>query len=167
MHSDLGGLCSLCPDERGWPSSGALIPLPTSPCLCAWGTEGLWGGQRGPGRDVRTPGPGVVPKIVNQGNHQGAHTDGNSRGFLYKLELGSNCTGHSGAGTWIPRLRGIAALYGPVAHGIRRKLHDHAGPHAGVRLNYTLPYSIHLSCPTTLVRIVPQFWGTQSRVTLL
>ena len=110
VHSDLGGLCSLCPEGRGWPSSGALPPVPASPCLCAWGTEGLWGGQRGPGRDVRTPGPGVVPKIVNQGNHQGAHTDGNSRGFLYKLELGCNCTKHSGAGTWIPRLRGIAAL---------------------------------------------------------
>ena len=85
---DLGGLCSLCPGGQGWLGSGALPPLPASLCLCAWGTEGLWGGQRGPGRDARTPGPGVVPKIVNQGNHQGANTDGNSRGFLYKLELG-------------------------------------------------------------------------------
>ena len=105
-----GRSLSLCPEGQGWTSSRALPPLPASPCLCAWGTKGLWGGQRGPGRDVRTPGPGVVPKIVNQGNHQGAHTDGNSRGFLYKLELGCNCTQHSGAGTWIPRLRGIAAL---------------------------------------------------------
>ena len=69
VNSDVGGLCSLCPEGCGWPSSGALPPLPASLCLCSWGTEGLWGGQRGPGKDVRTPGPGVVPKIANQGNH--------------------------------------------------------------------------------------------------
>ena len=28
----------------------------------------------------------------------------------YKLELGSKCTRHSGAGTWTPRLRDVAAL---------------------------------------------------------
>ena len=43
--SDLGGLCSACPGGRGWPGSGALPPLPASPCLCAWGTEGLQGGS--------------------------------------------------------------------------------------------------------------------------
>ena len=42
----------------------------------------------------------VVPKIANPRNHQGAHTDANTRGFIYKLELGSKCTRHSGAGTW-------------------------------------------------------------------
>ena len=36
-----------------------------------------------------------------------------------------------------------------------------------IELNYNLPYSIHLSWPITLVRIGAQFWGTQSRVTLL
>ena len=105
-----GSRRSVLPLSWGPGLAGALRPLPASPCLCASGTEGLWGGQCGPGRDARTPGLGVVPKIVNQGNHQGAHTDGNSRGFLYKLELGCNCTQHSGAGTWILRLRGIAAL---------------------------------------------------------
>ena len=42
---DLGGLCSLCPGGQGWLGSGALPPLPVSPCLCAWGTEGLRGGS--------------------------------------------------------------------------------------------------------------------------
>ena len=63
------------------------------------------------------------------------------RGFLYKLELESKCTRHSRAGIWTLRLIGIAALKGPVAHGIHRKLHSCVGPHAGGRLNYTLPYS--------------------------
>ena len=52
----------------------------------------------------------VVPKIANPRNHGGADTDTNTRGFIYKLELGSKCTRHSGAGTWTPRLRGVAAL---------------------------------------------------------
>ena len=34
----------------------------------------------------------VVPKIANLRNHQGANTDASSRGFIYKLELGSECT---------------------------------------------------------------------------
>ena len=46
---------------------------------------------------------GVVPKIANPRNHQGADTDANTRGFIYKLELGSKYTRHSGAGTWTPR----------------------------------------------------------------
>ena len=33
-----------------------------------------------------------MPKIANPGNHQGADTDANTRGFIYKLELGSKCT---------------------------------------------------------------------------
>ena len=41
-----------------------------------------------------------MPKIANPRNHQGADTDANTRGFIYKLELGSKCTRHSGAGTW-------------------------------------------------------------------
>ncbi|XP_038308731.1 uncharacterized protein LOC119869613 isoform X2 [Canis lupus familiaris] len=45
----------------------------------------------------------VVPKIVNPRNHQGADTDANTRGFIYKLELGSKCTRHSRAGAWTPR----------------------------------------------------------------
>ena len=57
-----------------------------------------------------------------------------------------------GAGTWTLRLRGEAAR-GPVDHGIRRKLHSHVGPHVVGRLNYILPYSIHLSWSITLVRI--------------
>ena len=109
--SDLGGLCSACPGGRGWPGSGALPPLPASPCLCASGTEGLWGGQCGPGREVRAAGPGLVPKIANTRNHQGADTDANTRGFIYKLQHGSKYTRHCGAGTWTPRLRGdVAAL---------------------------------------------------------
>ena len=86
-------------------SSPPRIPVPV--CL---GHRGPAGRSAWPWKGCQDPCPGVVPKIVNQGNHQGAHTDGNSRGFLYKLELGCNCTQHSGAGTWILRLRGIAAL---------------------------------------------------------
>ena len=37
----------------------------------------------------------VVPKIANPRNHQGADTDANTRGFIYKLELGSKYTRHS------------------------------------------------------------------------
>ena len=32
----------------------------------------------------------VMPKIVNPRNHQGADNDANTRGLIYKLELGSN-----------------------------------------------------------------------------
>jgi len=70
------GLCkvtsevtSLCPGGRAWPGSRALPPLPASLCLCAWGREGLQGGQHGPRRDVRTVVPCVVPKIVKPRNH--------------------------------------------------------------------------------------------------
>ena len=45
----------------------------------------------------------VVPKIANRRNHQEADTDANTRGFIYKLELVSMYTRHSGAGTWTPR----------------------------------------------------------------
>ena len=79
-------------------------------------------------KDVMEGLGGVVPKIANPRNHQGADTDTNTRGFIYKLEPGSRCTRHNGAGTWTPRLRGSATLWGPVASGIRRKLHSHAGP---------------------------------------
>ena len=44
--------------------------------------------------------PNVVPKIANLRNHRGADTDANTQGFIYKLELGSKYTRHSGAGTW-------------------------------------------------------------------
>ena len=37
----------------------------------------------------------VVPKIANPRNHQGADTDANTRGLIYKLELGSKYTRHS------------------------------------------------------------------------
>ena len=36
--------------------------------------------------------PNVVPKIANPRNHQGADTDANTRGFIYKLQLGSKYT---------------------------------------------------------------------------
>ena len=103
---------SVLPLSWGPGLAGALRPLPASPCLCALGTEGLWGGQCGPGREVREAGPGLVPKIAHRRNHQGADTDANTRVFftnlfvnlfIYKLELGSKCTRHSGAGTWTPR----------------------------------------------------------------
>ncbi|XP_025858782.1 clusterin-associated protein 1 isoform X5 [Vulpes vulpes] len=45
----------------------------------------------------------VVPKITYLRNHQGADTDANTRGFIYKLELGPKYTRHSRAGTWTPR----------------------------------------------------------------
>ena len=45
----------------------------------------------------------VVPKIANPRNHREADTDGNARGFFFKLELASKYTRHSGAGTWTPR----------------------------------------------------------------
>ena len=45
----------------------------------------------------------VVPKIANPRNHRDADTDANTRGFIYKLELVSMYTRHSGAGTWTPR----------------------------------------------------------------
>ena len=45
----------------------------------------------------------VVPKIANPRNHQEADTDANTRGFIYKLELVSMYTRHSGSGTWTQR----------------------------------------------------------------
>ena len=45
----------------------------------------------------------VVPKIVNPRNHQGADTDASTLGFINRLELGSKCTRHSGAGTLTPK----------------------------------------------------------------
>ena len=45
----------------------------------------------------------VVPKIVYPKNHGEAHTEANTRGFIYKLELVSKYTRHSGAGTWTLR----------------------------------------------------------------
>ena len=44
-----------------------------------------------------------MPKIANPRNHQGADTNASARGFIYKLELGSKYTQHSGAGTWTPK----------------------------------------------------------------
>ena len=41
-----------------------------------------------------------LPKIGNLRNHREADTDANTRGFIYKLELVSQHTRHSGAGTW-------------------------------------------------------------------
>ena len=52
----------------------------------------------------------VVPKIANLRNHQGANIHSSTRGFINKLELGSKYTQHRGAGTWTPRLRGVAVL---------------------------------------------------------
>ncbi|XP_072662566.1 uncharacterized protein [Canis lupus baileyi] len=45
----------------------------------------------------------VLPKIANPRNHQEADTNANTRGFIYKLELVSKYSRHSGAGTWTPR----------------------------------------------------------------
>ena len=45
----------------------------------------------------------VEPKIANPRNHREADTDANTQGFIYKLELVSKYTRHSGAGTWTPR----------------------------------------------------------------
>ena len=45
----------------------------------------------------------VVPKIANLRNHREADSDENTRGFTYKLELVSNYTRQSGAGSWTPR----------------------------------------------------------------
>ena len=59
-----------------------------------------------------------MPPISNPRDHQGADTDANARGFIYKLELGPKYTRHSGAGTWTPRLRGVAVFWGPVANEI-------------------------------------------------
>ena len=88
------GLCkvtsevtSLCPGGRAWPGSRALPPLPASLCLGALGTEGLRGGQRGHGSDIRTAGPCVVPKISNPRNHQGADTDETPEGLFTSWSL--------------------------------------------------------------------------------
>ena len=53
---------------------------------------------------------GVVPKIANPRNHQGADTDAITRGIIYKLKPGSKYTQRSRAGTWTPRLRGLATV---------------------------------------------------------
>ena len=45
----------------------------------------------------------VVPKIANPRNHRDADSDENTRGFTYKLELLSNYTRQSRAGSWTPR----------------------------------------------------------------
>ena len=45
----------------------------------------------------------VLPKIANPRNHREADTNANTRGFIYKLELVSKYTRHSGAGTWTLR----------------------------------------------------------------
>ena len=58
----------------------------------------------------------------------------------HEPDLGARRHGR-GTGIWTLRLRSAAALKGPVAHGIHRKLHSRVGPHAGGQLNYTLPYS--------------------------
>ena len=42
----------------------------------------------------------LVSKIANRKNHQAADTHASTQGFIYKLELGSKYTRHSGAGTW-------------------------------------------------------------------
>ena len=88
VQSDLRGHCSLCPGGQAWQDSGALPPLPASPCLGAWGTKGLRGGQRGRGSDIRTAGPCVVPKIANPRNHQGADTDETPEGLFTSWSLG-------------------------------------------------------------------------------
>ena len=44
----------------------------------------------------------VVPKTANPRNHGEADTDSNTRAFIYKLELVSKYTQHSGSGTWTP-----------------------------------------------------------------
>ena len=88
VQSDLRGHCSLCPGGRAWQDSGALPRLPASPCLGALGTEGLRGGQRGRGSDIRTAGTCVVPKIANPRNHQGADTDETPEGLFTSWSLG-------------------------------------------------------------------------------
>ena len=44
-----------------------------------------------------------MPNIANPRNPQGADTDASARGFISKLELGSQYTQHSGAGTLTPK----------------------------------------------------------------
>ena len=45
-----------------------------------------------------------MPKIANPRNHREADTDGNARGFFFKLELASKYTRHSGAGDLDPEV---------------------------------------------------------------
>ena len=68
-----------------------------------------------------------------------------------------------------PETKRRSSFIGPVAHEIVTYAEScsHVGPHAGARLNYILPYSIHLSWPIILVRIRSQFWQAQGGVTLL
>ena len=63
-------------------------------------------------------------------------------------EPGSKYTRHSGAGARTPRLRGLATLQGPVANGIRRKLHSPAGLDTRrwlIELHFTLKYPFELA----------------------
>ena len=97
-----------CPRRPG------MAGVPTEPMGPVWGPVhsccgrgGDWGsawvgGDRGSARVGRGLG-GVVPKIANRRNHREADTDANTWGFIYKLELVSMYTRHSGAGTWTPR----------------------------------------------------------------
>ena len=57
---------------------------------------------------------------------------------LLQARAWSKCTGPAERGL-DPRRRGVAALEGPVARGIQRKLRSPVGPHAGGRLNYPFP----------------------------
>lgn len=75
------------------------------------------GGVLGVSRIPDEP-PNVMPLISNLRDHQGADTEANAGGFICKLELGPKYTRHSRAGTWTPRLRGVAVLWGPVANEI-------------------------------------------------
>ncbi|XP_048962685.1 uncharacterized protein LOC118353533 isoform X17 [Canis lupus dingo] len=71
----------------------------------------------------------VLPKIANPRNHREADTNANTRGFIYKLELVSKYTRHSGAGTWTPRTpwRTLEAPLGATSISERTPL-NHRGP---------------------------------------
>ena len=92
---------------------GHFLPSP-NPCACVPGAQRACGAVAWPWKGCQDNRPLCCAQdcefAIRIRNHQGAHTDANSRGFLYKLELGYKCTGHRGEGTWTPRLRGVAAL---------------------------------------------------------
>ena len=102
--------------KRGRPEASALLSAGRSLGLGgplaadALRQRTRYGGPRSCPEPLPTGKCFVVPKIANPRNPRGADTDANSRGLIYKLELGSKCTRHSGAGTWTPRLRSVAAL---------------------------------------------------------
>ena len=83
-----------------------------------------------------------MPKIVNPRNHQGAATDASGQRFISKLELGSKCTRHSGAGTWTPRWVTAGFLWaglGDFQKGWRNFFHSDMGERVGEFLKICFP----------------------------